>query len=543
MPADAAGWDRRWSDQVGKLFERQYSVLPLLEADEQRVAALLGRPADQPLRPEVVAVRALARKLGESEAEGNRIGRWQDWTQLSALAMEARRSARGVPINDPVGDGRVPPKCTLLGSFEQMGPDDLQESRRFWDQAVTSLSVQGVRLRANERLSAPALVKRFSSVTHFSQVLEVERLALRFPDVATVAATTWLRDARIDPDQVARDGQTWNGRWLHWSRSDEERDEAACPPDLFNAIREARRERPVPLYYAILMLDGDRMGAWLGGEAAPLLGDLIAPQALQRVLEAHAGKRPEALDARRPVGPEVHMAISAALGHFAVAKAPAIVTEHAGTLVYSGGDDVLALLPLERLLACAAELEERFRAWDPLSGPSLGRKATLSAGIAILHIRDDLRLGLETARSAERRAKAEGRNRLVVTTLQRAGERGSVMLPWPAIPQVRALTEAFRKANASDRWAYRLRAMLPILSARDLPDEARRAELHRQAKRSESPWEELLPDYIDDAAPLVALYDRFAESMRPFDWPGGKVFSAFVEAAQLAAFMARGRDA
>ena len=56
----------------------------------------------------------------------------------------------------------------------------------------------------------------------------------------------------------------------------------------------------------------------------------------------------DGLNARRPVGPALHASISEALNNFASHVAPGIVEKHNGTMIYSGGDDVLALLP-----ACA----------------------------------------------------------------------------------------------------------------------------------------------------------------------------------------------
>ena len=50
------------------------------------------------------------------------------------------------------------------------------------------------------------------------------------------------------------------------------------------------------------------------------------------------------------------------LGNFASSIAPSIVADHGGTLIYSGGDDVLALLPMATAVRCARELEKTFAA-------------------------------------------------------------------------------------------------------------------------------------------------------------------------------------
>ncbi len=84
------------------------------------------------------------------------------------------------------------------------------------------------------------------------------------------------------------------------------------------------RHEPQP-YYAILLADGDRMG---------------------KVIDHH--------------GRAAHEKLSKVLVDFA-ASVYGVVRRHQGSLVYSGGDDVLALLPLHTAVACAAELAERLR--------------------------------------------------------------------------------------------------------------------------------------------------------------------------------------
>src|SRR5205085_2787867 len=98
-----------------------------------------------------------------------------------------------------------------------------------------------------------------------------------------------------------------------------------------------------PTYYAVLMVDGDRLGQWLRGARAPRLEQVLHP-----ALVEHFRKSSELaplLSAPRTVGSTLHAALSEALTSFALHFVPDIVRRHAGTLIYAGGDDVLALLP------------------------------------------------------------------------------------------------------------------------------------------------------------------------------------------------------
>jgi CRISPR-associated protein Cmr2 len=140
--------------------------------------------------------------------------------------------------------------------------------------------------------------------------------------------------------------------------------------------------RPIP-YYALLLADGDRMG--------------------------------KIIDSQRDVG--AHRRLSRALAGYA-GKARDIVESHKGSLIYAGGDDVLAFAPLHTVLLCARQLAETFR--TSMKGfRDLERASpTLSVGVAVAHHLNPLSDTLALARSAEKRAKAfPGKNALDADTV------------------------------------------------------------------------------------------------------------------------------
>ena len=211
------------------------------------------------------------------------------------------------------------------------------------------------------------------------------------------------------------------------------------------------------------------------------------------------------LNARRHVGPALHAAISEALANFALHFVSKIVKQHQGELIYAGGDDVLALLPTSTALACAGQLYGTFREnWkdvdkdDKTRGPKcllMGSRATLSAGIAVVHYQEDLRFALEQARAAEKAAKNSGRDALELRVLRRSGEHAAALCPWDFVPTVEALVQAFlqkdgksgipteKESGASDRWAYHLRAELETLRALPPRDDVRRDREASQSRR------------------------------------------------------------
>lgn len=140
-------------------------------------------------------------------------------------------------------------------------------------------------------------------------------------------------------------------------------------------------------YFAVLVADGDRMGERLGGFTSPATHRLFAEKlnAFSRAAAVHV----EAAD---------------------------------GQLVYAGGDDVLALLPVKGVVGCARRLAEEFATQTA--------SATLSVGVAIVHYKEPLTVSVARARDAEHAAKVE-RNSLAVAVHKRSGNPVIFTERWP----------------------------------------------------------------------------------------------------------------
>ena len=173
-------------------------------------------------------------------------------------------------------------------------------------------------------------------------------------------------------------------------------------------------------YLAVLMMDGDKMG-----ETLSRFQTQAEHQDFSRKLKAFAG------------GVE------------------AVVKEYEGKLIYAGGDDVLAVLPATRSLACARALRKAFGAQV---------EGEVSAGLAVGSTKVPLQLIIEAARQAEQRAKLDyGRGALALTVKKRSGEE----LRWGAKWEERGmalfvdLLEAHRgKESNESRFAYKLAGFL-----------------------------------------------------------------------------------
>lgn len=186
-------------------------------------------------------------------------------------------------------------------------------------------------------------------------------------------------------------------------------------------------------YLAVLVADGDRMG-----------------QLISTLNSA-----------------DVHRQFSNALASFAD-EARTIVNNHLGVLVYAGGDDVLAFLPVDQCLTCARKLHDTFS--EQLA--SYG-SPTLSVGLAIGHFMENLEDLLEYGRDAERHAKSpksedgehqQPRDGLAVRVHKRGGGPITVCANWSDNPDkhIQDFTKWINERAISGRVAYDLRNIAKV---------------------------------------------------------------------------------
>ena len=212
--------------------------------------------------------------------------------------------------------------------------------------------------------------------------------------------------------------------------------------------------RPEP-YYAILLADGDRMGATIDAQT----------------------------DATH------HIVLSERLATFAM-KVSQLSRDHNAALVYAGGDDVLAFVPLHTVLEYASALHTAFAsAINPGEKSEYvdcaGKRPTLSVGIAICHQIESLSDALNLARAAEKTAKAiDGKDALAITLSKRSCADVTVAGHWEAIDKrLAGFTRMHRLDTLPDGAAFQLRDLAERLTPRTgdptLPAAASIAEAKR----------------------------------------------------------------
>jgi CRISPR-associated protein Cmr2 len=158
---------------------------------------------------------------------------------------------------------------------------------------------------------------------------------------------------------------------------------------------------PVSPFYAVLMMDGDSLGVQMSD-------------------------------------PAKQIAISNSLNAF-TNGVKGVVEEHSGFLIYAGGDDVLALLPLEYALNCAYQLRDLYLksflekgGYTKADGTQDKVKSTLSGAIEYAHIKMPLGKVLGDAHHLldDVAKNTCGRDSIAVRVWKSGGQHLQWAMPW-----------------------------------------------------------------------------------------------------------------
>lgn len=424
------------------LAEVQSDAAPnVVAAEAKKAAQTCWREFADPVRTEYVSILRGDVWDGQVDDVVECYAAWVpttgDYARDRARVMQllaARKNCRDfLPANGHAGV----PKSSLDGARESVLKEPSTWRRH---------DRRRLRVRTGEQLDVVGLVKRVAEGTQ------------PYPSVARVAADPWLRGCRNqlgdlisacnglntpgEPEVIRRidlDAHPhytdfpFEGTTVFRSRHHELREEADLRPEDFaqlngalNAlVREVGEPNP---YLAVLVADGDRMGETIS----------------------------------QLTSTDQHRAFSATLAAFA-AEAQEIVRDHCGVLVYAGGDDVFAFVPVDRCLGCARKLHdtfgERLATWG-----QQGKKITLSVGIAIGHFMEPLEDLRQYGLDAERHAKRPDRDGLAVHLHKRGGGPIQVRMKWQDAPQERLDNYArlFQQRAIPSRLPYELRQMADV---------------------------------------------------------------------------------
>jgi len=298
-------------------------------------------------------------------------------------------------------------KCTQCGEREALRGNDTSRKGivNFWTQVSQEFSGRHFRPDGKERLCAICTIKR--TLPLFAKEALGWELLSNFPSTSYMSAVPWIKEVLTQADQndtVARslgeftnlintslknkipfdEMQTQipgimkvvkeNKDWKKFAGLtggvffQEDIDSKDDFPDLSPPERTELKEKLKNLqdsakcqahpFYALLVIDGDSMG---------------------KLISRNPGKEGE---------------ISSAMEKFAQNILKIVEANHDGKLIYGGGDDLMALLPLDDALKCAKELRQAFIKVFETMAPDVkvnGHPPTISAGLVYAHKNTPLR--------------------------------------------------------------------------------------------------------------------------------------------------------
>ncbi|MDY6822371.1 MAG: type III-B CRISPR-associated protein Cas10/Cmr2 [Thermodesulfobacteriota bacterium] len=382
-------------------------------------------------------------------------------------------------------------KCHLCGEFEVLHADrytgDIKAKeykknvKDFWHNLkVTWPHVYD--FNESEKLCALCLTKRIAYMALRHQKDHILNSAFRsqesFPMTTEIALFDYYeRNAISAPEERAEIANE-----LHDSPEDRLTSKGPKPTD-------------ADKYYAILLMDGDKMGKLVNGETlASTWKTVLHPEMRKRLENPDFDKKyyenwKTIFDQynRRLLTPAIHAAISESLCDFSIYGVAKIIKDHQGALIYAGGDDVCAVLPVSSALSAAQKIKDYYQStykliqkeniadietggtWQPQAGKlsislGTGPGLSISAGIRICHHKENLsQMITGTHYLLDGIAKKEGgRNACAVELRKRSGGSRYFIRKWDNAESWKSFTEIGiaikdkNKVQISSSLVYRL---------------------------------------------------------------------------------------
>ncbi len=370
--------------------------------------------------------------------------------------LDARKNWRSHYPSTEGGD-----HCTIMGNWQELSgfvrSHNRKEQNEFWNKIRSQKGVSILDISEHERLCAISLIKRLYPNDEIAKNAIWKLDTKHWPSTSYMAASDWIRKVYPNPKNPQEDIKIDNKiacdsyyeliegniktKFLHeyetelegldytgkfgkldggflfepalenprtvpfngTGKEDEQTKKArknviAGLKELFNELGA----KPSP-YYAILAMDGDRLG-----ELARVLGK---DQAI----------------------------ISEALSLF-TDEVPKIISQQMGVTIYAGGDDVLAMLPLDNAILAAQQLR---RSYEKSFNSALDNskiqnhndviaKATLSGGLVFANQRITKLAVLQEARYLldDIAKEKNGRDSLAISVLTGSGRSVEWVSTW-----------------------------------------------------------------------------------------------------------------
>ncbi|MBK9009175.1 MAG: type III-B CRISPR-associated protein Cas10/Cmr2 [Anaerolineae bacterium] len=394
--------------------------------------------------------------------EESNAGNYAEARNKAEMFLAARKTIRN--FQQPTWSAGTP-KSSLDGARESVIPRAEYAERNDTEDVRTQKTKNlytRYRARRGEQLSGVDLLKRlgrldstpnFKSTSDMAALPFVEKFNQKNGEAQTLIEALRAK-LPVDSDTLdgAEEGLVFESRFEDAFPTQKLTPEQRA--DYLNLLKKYAGNATPTAYYALLAADGDFMGKIIDGQTRM----------------------------------ETHQNISQSLARF-VQHAREIVGRTQGVLIYSGGDDVLAYLPLPSVLDCANELQSTFGSLMEEYAISDGKggtiKPSLSVGIVIVHHLEPLSNALQLVRKAEKDAKVvEGKNGLAIILSKRSGVDRSISDKFSVLhARLTELITYARDGAISGGTAYELHELHQVLFNTEIPPDAKAKEAIRIVER------------------------------------------------------------
>lgn len=256
----------------------------------------------------------------------------------------------------PIQEGE---KCPLCGEHEVLNNSKKnlpaaeynKNIQHFWDKLRNMNAEESYsQIGKSERLCAICSVKRFLPLgnvfkdkNHILHQTLVESYKENFPSTTEMSSWEFLHT-------LPKDDKKKVAERLH--DYEFETDDEKVKEILKNSSKYETK------YYGFLLMDGDKMGDLINGESVEASwNDVINIKNKASTVFA----KEDFAKKERTINPALHAMISDSLNNFARYGVQPIVNKYNGKLIYAGGDDVCAIMPLSTVFQAADEIRKVYQ--------------------------------------------------------------------------------------------------------------------------------------------------------------------------------------
>ncbi len=353
-----AAFESRWDNALNKYWKYSWAASDFATIkDEAALKALLQKEKWQDEFEAMTKFNSCL-KEGFSKYDVSNL-----YGTTHSLAQGLLAAAKTKPIQvKPVQYGE---KCPLCGEHEVLSDSKTDVSATdynknltfFWDKIReklrSSTHTEQAQVGKNERLCAVCALKRFLPIKEVWGDGEAENHLLYkmltkptdFPSTTEMSAYEYLQTVPKEERNKIIDN-------LHSHEFDSDDDY------LSTSLKKAKDFETK--YYAFLLMDGDKMGDLINGETTEATwNDVINIEKKGTVFDDSKDK--SFAEKRRTINPALHSMISDSLNNFARYGVQPAVVQGNGKLIYAGGDDVCAILPLSTAFKTANKIRQIYQ--------------------------------------------------------------------------------------------------------------------------------------------------------------------------------------